>query len=55
MPYIEYMEKTKTITLNQDQLTTILKGLELLKRFAGNFSKRIDDVLNFIDNTPFNQ
>lgn len=47
--------KTKSITLNEDQFNTIIKGVELLKGYAGNFSKSIDEVLDLLNTIPYNE
>jgi len=55
LQYIEYMGKTKTITLNEDQFNTIVRGVEVLKGYAGKFSKSIDEVLDLLNTIPYNE
>jgi hypothetical protein len=49
------MSKTKTITLTENQFNIIVRGVELLKGYSGNFSKNIDEVLNVLDTIPYNE
>ncbi len=55
LQYIEYMGKTKTITLTEDQFNTIVRGVEVLKGYAGKFSKSIDEVLDLLNTIPYNE
>jgi hypothetical protein len=49
------MGKTKTITLTEDQFNTIVRGVELLKEYAGKFSKSIEEVLDLLNTIPYNE
>jgi len=55
LQYIEYMSKTKTITLTENQFDTIVRGVEVLKGYAGNFSKSIDELLDLLNTIPYNE
>ena len=55
LQYIEYMGKTKTITLTENQFDTIVRGIEVLKGYAGNFSKSIDELLDLLNTIPYNE
>jgi hypothetical protein len=49
------MSKTKTITLTENQFDTIIRGVEVLKGYAGNFSKSIDELLDLLNTIPYNE
>ena len=49
------MGKTKTITLTEHQFNTIVRGVEVLKGYARNFSKSIDEVLDLLNTIPYNE